>query len=64
MYFLATVKTGRSSRRFLINAPKDFVAANTLQVFLTKEAGKEVPGIPASQIKLVTMTGDNIYEIK
>lgn len=64
MYFVATVKSGRWPRRFLINAPKDYVAANTLQAFLTKEADKEVLGIPADQIKLVTMTGDNVYEIK
>lgn len=64
MYFLATLKSGRWPRRFIINAPKDYVAANALQIFLTKESGKEVPGIPADQINPVIMTRDNVYEIK
>lgn len=65
MYYVTKVVIKRKARRFIVDAPKDFVAAAKLMDWLkaNEGSGKLPVYIEHDDMELVTTTSGGVYEI-
>ena len=65
MYYVTSVVIKRKTRRFVVDAPKSFVAAAKLLAWLRDDMGQEakLPKVSHEDMQLVVTTNRGVYEV-